>query len=756
MIKNDIVIKLKNNRLSFTELVKKLDKRSDEVEASLEALQEEGVVFFDGKCYALLKDFNLKLAKVVLRKRHFVYVNVKDDDKDYRLSGSSCNGLILDDLIYIETKKNSSDCRMVGFYKRKKRIIGKFTLAQKIHNSLGTLMCKETGESSIKVIVESIDDSLSIRDYDTCSAVINDFDTEYIYVTIDEVLIHADEVGEDISSIIVTNGARLNFPKNVLDEAKEVPSKISLKDIDGREDIRKKNIITIDGDDALDFDDAVEVSKVNSAYLVGVHIADVSHYVKKNSYIDREAYERGTSIYVADRVVPMLPEELSNGICSLNPDVDRLVLSVYFYVDKYGNIFKGEIKESVICSKARMTYRKVNEILEGKIDGVNEETVSLINLLYEVSQKIRECRNRKGCLNLDSTEIKFHLDENGKPIDVIKLKQGKGERIIEDLMISANVIVANLFKDKGIPTLYRVHEKPPLTKVELLKSSLKTMNLINDFPSRISPESLDNWLSKIEDEKLKRIASGMLLRSLAKARYTEEKIPHFGLNEESYLHFTSPIRRYPDLIVHRLVKKYILDEHRFDKDELEESLGRMGDWLSTLERQAQSIEREVDDLESCKYFADRIGEIHCGVVVSITSYGMYIELENGIEVLLLSENISNTSTYSYDEKLNKYRSKTDREGFTLGSNLEVKIFQVDFLRKEVLVKKSDFDDSLSMDENKINMDNKFKKNSYPKEKKYDKKVERKKFDRNNNRKKDYKRVNKNHQNRRRGGNEKRR
>ncbi len=692
MIKNNILKQLNKRKLSFLQLVKKLEVRSDVLENELKSLMDQGLIFYDGNEYALLSDYGLKFGRVVLRKRTFAYVEVKDDEKDYRLSGKMVAGLIVGDYIYVEANPSFSDCHFAGFYKRKESLIGKFIQGKKNGSSYGSLLCSEVGESEIKVVVTKIDDSFKdeIVDGDTCYSIIEDFDRSTIYVKIVSVLVSANEVGSDISDIIVTNGARLVFPDNVKEEVAKLPQEVRAKDYDGRVDLTSHLIVTIDGEDALDFDDAVEVERINDAYKVGVHIADVSFYVKENTEIDKEAYLRGTSIYVADRVVPMLPKELSNGICSLNPNVERLTLSIYLYIDKYGNVFKHEIHPAVIKSKARMTYKQVNSILEGKNEGYSEDIIDLIKLLYEVSQKIRKRRNNNGCLNLSTTEVKFRLDENNEPQEVIKLVQGKGEKLIEDLMIAANVEVANAFVTANVPTLFRIHELPKNKKIESLKSSLLSLNLLNNFPSVINPKSLNFWLLEFKDEGLKNIASDLLLRSLAKARYSAENLSHFGLNEKNYLHFTSPIRRYPDLIVHRLVKQYLLDDHNFNKTELENLLEVKGNLLSELERQAQRIEREVEDLETCKYYAKRIGEVYQGTVTSITNYGLYLELENGLEVLLLMEYISGTNAFVFDEKIGKCICRKTKEEYGLGSKIEVKIFEVDFTRKDVIVQKSDY------------------------------------------------------------------
>jgi len=687
MNKQRIIKELNHNKFSFTQLVNKLNSRSDEVEKDLEELEEEGIIFYDGKDYALTKDYNIFLGTVVTRKRSFAYIKINDEEQDYRLSGKMITGLIVGDRIYIEKKNNSNDCRFVGFYKRSEYLIGRY----RTNGKKGYLECSNLDESGVKISITDINNNVELEDGDICKVKVNDYDVTNIYVTITERLISHNEVGAEISEIIVNNDANLHFPSKVLEEIKNIPSSIKEKDLDYRIDLRDKLIVTIDGEDALDFDDAVSIERISNAYKIGVHIADVSHYVKRNTAIDEEAYERGTSIYVADRVVPMLPNELSNGICSLNPDQDRLTISVFLYVDKHGNVFDSEIHESVIRSKTRMTYKLVNDLLEGKETDLPNELISMLKLLHEASSLVRKKREKKGCLNLDSTELKFKLDEKGWPVKVTALVQGEGEKMIEDLMIIANIAVAETFNKSSIPTIFRVHENPPEAKVSNLCNILKRFNLIKNFPATITTKGLNFWLDNIEDTNLHKIASDLLLRSLAKAKYSEENIGHFGLAEENYLHFTSPIRRYPDLIVHRLLKEYIIEGHRVNKALLMEYLSSASNHLSICERKAQVIERQVDDLESCRYYENKIGEVHKATITSLMYYGMYLELDDGIDALLMADKISNNETYYMDEKNYAFISTNRRSSYTIGQKLNVKIFQIDYERREILVTAEDFD-----------------------------------------------------------------
>lgn len=681
-MKRKILKLLEGNGATFTAVVAMLKEPSNAVEKALEDLTNEGLIFSDGKKYLLTADYGIALAKVVTRKEKFAFVSVKGYERDFRMTGKDLTGLIMGDLIYVELNESLSNCRFAGFYKRQEYLIG--TLTKKPRKGY-YLSCPGLDEAGIKTVFLNDPEEFNGVEGDLVKAKIEDFDEKEISLTMTSLLVKATDLGSDISRIIVSNEAPIEFPEEVKEEAKKCRSKVLVKERDGRKDFRDHLIVTIDGSDALDFDDAVEVKRITNGYEVGVHIADVSHYVKPGTAIDAEAYERGTSIYVADRVVPMLPTELSNGICSLNPDVERLTMSVIMEIDERGNVYRSNFYRGVIKSKARLTYKAVNDLFEGNnSDNLPEDVCDMLRLLQEVSERIRRKRERKGALKLDSTELKFDLDEKGDPINLIKRVQGIGEKVIEDLMIAANVAVAKAFTEKELLTLYRIHENPPSKKVEYLKNFLVRSKLSKNFPSEITPKSLSFWLDGIEEPAQHKIASHMLLRSLAKARYSDDNCGHFGLCEDDYVHFTSPIRRYPDLIVHRLVKEYIIDEHIPHTKELKQYLEVAGDHLSVAERRAQTIEREGDSLETAKYMSKHLGEQFIGHVSSLMPYGMFMELENGVDALL-PHNLIDDDVYIFDEGNFRTAGINSRRWFNIGSEIAVRAYQIDFERKEVIV-----------------------------------------------------------------------
>ena len=430
-----------------------------------------------------------------------------------------------------------------------------------------------------------------------------------------EVLGHKDEAGTDILSIIRQFNLPEEFPEEVKEAARKVPQEVRDSDLVGREDFRHLKTITIDGADAKDFDDAVSVELLdNGNFRLGVHIADVSHYVRENSIIDKEAYKRGTSIYLVDRVIPMLPPELSNGICSLNPNVDRLTLSVLMEIDHDGKVVDYSIHESVIKSKYRMVYEDVSKILEDNDPELIEKYSDLIDdlrnmeKLYKILNKRRETR---GSLDFDLEESKITLDIEGKPTDIMPYDRRVSNRIIEEFMLICNETIAEHIYWQQIPFMYRVHEEPTVEKMLDFNEFIHNFGYhLKGIGGEIHPKVLQALLKKIEGTREEAIISAVMLRSLQKARYSHESLGHFGLATNYYCHFTAPIRRYPDLIIHRIIKATLHNELSNKKiKQLEAVLPEMADHCSQRERLADEVERETEDLKKAEYMLDKIGGI---------------------------------------------------------------------------------------------------------------------------------------------------
>ena len=450
-----------------------------------------------------------------------------------------------------------------------------------------------------------------------------------------EVLGYPDAKGVDMLSVMRSHGLRDKFPPRVLEQCDNIDETISDADIAARHDFRDKAIITIDGIDSRDFDDAVGIEYTDGIYTLGVHIADVTHYVTEGSPLDREAFARGTSVYFPGSVVPMLPEKLSNGICSLNPHEDRLTLSVVMKIDQNGDIVDHEILEGIICSKERMTYEDVTAILEGddRLKTKYDHIVQELKLMEELSVILRKKRMSQGSIDFDFPEIKIVTDENGKTIDVYKHYSGVSNKIIEEFMLLANRVVAEQFYWTEIPFVYRVHEKPTPDKIRSFNDFAGNMGY--RLSNTAHPGEFAKILSQTRGKREELIVNKVMLRSLMKAKYSDDCLGHFGLSFKYYCHFTSPIRRYPDLTIHRIIKEFIScgiteKRKRYYRKFVAEAAARS----SETELIAMEAEREADDIKKAQYMHSRIGDEFEAIISSCTSFGFYAELDNGIEGLV--------------------------------------------------------------------------------------------------------------------------
>ena len=460
-----------------------------------------------------------------------------------------------------------------------------------------------------------------------------------IVVYVERVIGYKDDPGVDILAILLDHDIDPQFPETVMEEVKTIPQEIQESDKKERVDLTNETIVTIDGDDSKDFDDAVSVTPVENGWVLKVSIADVSHYVTENSALDEEAFARGCSTYVTDRVVPMLPHELSNGICSLNPYVERLTITCQMNVSHSGKIEEYSIYPSVIRSTERMTYANVNRILDGD-EKLQEEYKHLGNLFFDLrdcADAIRASRTAKGAIDFDGTESVVEVDENGHPIDVHARITGHAERIIEDCMIAANVSVANYMKWLDVPSIYRIHESPTAKKMkEFVRISEGMGHKLVLGKTAIYPNELQRYLASVHDIPEYPVLSTMLLRCMQKARYDASCVGHFGLAEDEYLHFTSPIRRYPDLIVHRMLRKYCfqandnLEQRAIDLEKCKEQ----AEHASIRERNSQDAEYACEDMKIAEYMHERIGKTYAGIISSITNFGMYVKLENTVEGMI--------------------------------------------------------------------------------------------------------------------------
>lgn len=508
-----------------------------------------------------------------------------------------------------------------------------------------------------------------------------------------EILGHKDDPGVDILAIIRKFGLPESFPPEVMAEAEAVPDAIREEDLAGRRDLRGQKIVTIDGADAKDLDDAVHVERLeNGNYLLGVHIADVGYYVKEGSALDREAFNRGTSVYLVDRVIPMLPHRLSNGICSLHPHVDRLTLSCEMEIDPTGRVVSYDIFPSVIRTVERMTYADVRVLVDDEAEPNPEleeryrDLLPMFQQMKELAMILREKRMRRGAIDFDFTESKVIVDEEGKPIDIVKKPRTIAESIIEEFMLAANETVAEHFHWLKVPFLYRIHEEPEGEKL------LHFMQFITNFGyvvkgrgNSVHPRALQMLLEEIKGQKEETVISTVMLRSMKQARYEAEPLGHFGLAAEFYSHFTSPIRRYPDLVIHRIIREVIENGGSLPAGREEVLAARMPEIAqhsSERERIAVDAERETDALKKTEFMLDKIGEEFEGIVSSVTSFGMFVELENTVEGLVRLSDMADDYYHFHEMQLALIGERTAKV-YRIGDEVKVRVARVNLEERQI-------------------------------------------------------------------------
>ena len=505
---------------------------------------------------------------------------------------------------------------------------------------------------------------------------------------IEEIISRSGEALGDIKALIRQYNLTKEFPDKVSSESKKISQKISTSEIAKRRDLREQVIVTMDGADAKDLDDAVSVGKLeNGNYLLGVHIADVSHYVTDGSQLDKEALKRGNSVYLIDQVIPMLPEALSNGICSLNPMVDRLTLSINMEIDPKGKVVNHEIYESVIKSKARLVYSDISDILENNaVDLISKynDILSEIRMMDELAKILRKARDARGSLDFDFDEAYITLNEKGIPTSVETAERRVANRIIEEFMLIANETIAEHFFWMDMPFVYRVHETPSSEKIEEFKRFISSFGLIlKGNTENVHPKSLNEIISQVEGKPEEHVVNTVMLRSMKKAFYGTNCDGHFGLGVKYYCHFTSPIRRYPDLIIHRIIKTVLqetMDAKRMKS--FRKKTERAAEIASATERTAQELEREVEKLKKAEYMSYHVGEIHDGIISGVASFGFFVEIENTIEGMVRVDYLNDDY---YDYEASKYRliGRRTNKIYALGDKVTIKVHSVDIPNREI-------------------------------------------------------------------------
>lgn len=517
-----------------------------------------------------------------------------------------------------------------------------------------------------------------------------------------EILGKVDEAGVDLLSIVKEYKLPYEFPVKVIEEAKSIEKEVNIEEMKNRKDFRKEIIFTIDGEDAKDLDDAVNVEKTeNETYILSVHIADVSHYVKENSFLDREAIIRGTSVYMLNKVIPMLPKELSNGICSLNEGKDRLTLSVMMEIDKDGNVISADVTKGVINVTKRMSYNGVQNLLdieektkqptidEMKLYEEYKPYTEQIKLMAELAHILENKRLKQGYLDLDIPESKITLDKNGHAVDVGKYETKFANNIIEQFMLTANEAIAEKFYWLEAPFIYRVHESPDQEKISDLNKMLYNFGYkIKGNKENIHPKAFSDILEKVKGKDEEKVVSNLILRTLKVARYEAENKGHFGIAGKFYCHFTSPIRRYPDLYIHRIISKYIEDNYNIDKkyEEIEKELAvKYAETSSEREKTAQKAERDSIDMKKAEYMEDKIGEEYEGIVSGVTEFGLFVELENTVEGLIRFEDLGN-EYFEYDEMHKQLIGEQTRTTYKLGDKIKVQVIDANKTSRRIRFK----------------------------------------------------------------------
>ncbi len=675
---------------SLKECAKPLNIISHELGSSLndaKLLLDE--LINDDKVYKINSFYGEKYALIIegtISKNSVGDLYFKDENYNLRIKDND-NNIYDGDLVRIfNDGENSHIIKLlehshkfvVGIFKKKSKTNKKTNITKTKYFIKSTM-----NRFDVDVIINEEDISNLVPDMILKADLIYQEDGTIVGKNI-KVIGHKDDPGIDITEIALEYGFELEFPDEVMEETNTIPDYVY--DIKGRVDYRNKKIFTIDGDDSKDFDDAISLEILdNGNYSLGVYIADVSNYVKWESPLDKEALKRGTSVYLADRVIPMLPHKLSNGICSLNENEDRLVLACIMEINKNGKLINYDINEGVIKSIHRMTYSNVNKIFDGDnklIDKYNDIYEDLLNM-KDLAEVLRNLRLKKGALEFDELEYKFNLDDNGKPIEIIKRERGISEKLIESFMLMANETVAYHMNIMNLPIVYRVHEKPIQDKLHETFNEIKTMGVdVKNIKNDIHSKEIQNILREIENNPNRFIISNMLLRSMMKAKYMGECLGHYGLAMNYYCHFTSPIRRYPDLMTHRMVKELLLHpKNDFDKKLKYYSsvIPEVSLRSSKAERRAIDCERAVDDMLSAWYMKDFIGDEFDGIITSITSFGIFVQIKNGIEGLILYKNCY--GYYSYDSK--NHQAVSFNKTYNLGDKVKVKLVSSNKLTKEI-------------------------------------------------------------------------
>lgn len=676
--------------ITVKEIANILLSNEPEVQNVLNELEKEYSVFKTKKNKYMLFSRNeyFRVGKLTLNKKGFGFVVNSNYSDDLYVGANNLNGAVDGDRVLVSVNKINNSGKII-------RIIERI-----LNNLVGEIFFKKSQafvklddkRQGLTIIVKDPQTKNCVEGTKVKVSIVSEEDKTTYIAKIDKIIGHKNDPGVDIKSIALRFGFDDEFNEEVIKQIDLINNEVSDKDLTGREDLTNQVIFTIDGDDTKDIDDALSLEKNGDIYRLGVHIADVSYYVTLDSPLDKEALKRGTSAYLANSVIPMLPHKLSNGICSLNPDVVRLAMTCEMDIDSNGNVINYRIFDSIIKSRIQMTYKKVNDLLVRNIVAPEyEQFKDKLLLMNELAHILRKNKDQRGNLDFDIPEAKVLVNDTGETIDVVLRTREAGEILIEDFMIAANETVATHIFNKNLPFVYRTHEKPSPEKIDQFLSVAGSFGYtLKEKITNYEPKTIQKILNEVNELDNRNILSSLLLRSMRKALYTCENLGHFGLASTCYTHFTSPIRRYPDLIVHRLLRKYVINKDK-NEDKFTNKLPYIAENSSLREQAAIEAEREVLDMKMAEYMHQHIGTKFSGVISGVTNFGFFVSLPNLIEGLVHMSTLIDDQ-YNYDEAKMVIAGINHGQIYRLGDKVDVIVTKADKESGEIdfeLIKEGD-------------------------------------------------------------------
>ncbi len=670
------ILKSEFNAISTEELCSKLDANTDEIKRIQEILNEMvqnfEVYYTNKEKYILFENCkDIEIGEIDVHPKGFGFLLLPGDD--VHIDKNMLNGAIDGDIVIVEitSRKPKLEGRVLKIAKRNlNNLVGE---VKYIH---GKPFMNLEDRRALIIELDPKSTQNCVDGTIITASIIKEVRKNYYFARVKDIVGHKDDAGVDILTIAYKHEIYPDFSEKAMRETEAIPTEVKESELEGRTDLTDKIIFTIDGADTKDIDDAISLEEKNGNYLLGVHIADVSYYVKENSQLNYDAMHRGTSSYLADTVIPMLPHKLSNGICSLNEGVIRLTESCVMEIDKNGKVVNYDIFPSYIKSRKKMTYANVNDILMRDIIPKGYEPfVEILKKMNELAHILRKEKIKRGYIDFGIDEAKIYCDEFGRAKEVKKIVREDGEKLIEDFMIVANETVATHIYNMDLPFVYRVHDIPSREKIDEFMKFVSILGYsVNADLNKLTPHTLQGILKELEDKPEFLVLSSSLLRSMKKAKYQVENIGHFGLGSKCYTHFTSPIRRYPDLTVHRLLRKYIFDKDIMSstKDDFTCKLSEIAELSSDREIKAQETEREVDDMKMAEYMQGHIGEEYDGFISGLMNFGLFVQLDNLIEGLVHISTLKG-DYYNYNADIMAIVGESHKKMYRLGDKVRVKV-----------------------------------------------------------------------------------